>query len=126
MEILGEKVGVDETRTYVGECDVQSLHVCQLRQGFEVCVAIALGGGVGGGCSHTFGAGNGGNGCYVAVSFLGKIVLGMVYKACKAHDVCLHGGEFYGGVEVAVLLAYATDVQIYVHATEAFNEFLQV
>ena len=51
MEILGEKVGVDETGTYVGECNIQSLHVCQLRQGFEVCVAIALGGGVGGGCA---------------------------------------------------------------------------
>ena len=52
MEILGQEVGVDETWSYVGECDVQPPNVCQLRKGFEVCVAIALGGGVGGGCSH--------------------------------------------------------------------------
>ena len=49
MEILGQDVGVNETWSYVGECDVQSPNVCQLRKGFEVCVAIALGGGVGGG-----------------------------------------------------------------------------
>ena len=51
MEILGQEVGVDETWSYVGECDVQPPNVCQLRKGFEVCVAIALGGGVGGGCA---------------------------------------------------------------------------
>ena len=80
MEILGQEFGVNETGAYVGEGDVQSPDVCQLRESFEVCVAIALGGRVGGGCSHTLGTGNGGDSGYVSVSLLGKIVPNVVYQ----------------------------------------------
>ena len=124
MEILGQEFCINETGTYVGEGDVLSLDVCQLRESFEVCVAITLGGRVGGGCSHAFGAGNGGNSGYVSVSLLGKIMPNVVYQASETHGVCLYRGEFYDGVKLAVLLANATDVQIYVHATKAFYEFL--
>ena len=92
MEILGQEFGVNETGAYVGEGDVQSLDVCQLRESFDVCVAIALGCRVRGGCSHTLGASNGGNSGYVAVSLPGKIVPDVVNQASEPHGVCLYRG----------------------------------
>lgn len=54
-----------------------------------------------------------------------EVVPCMVYHACETHGVCFHGGEFYGSVQLTVLLAYTAYVQIDVHSAKLPDEPLQ-
>ena len=104
--------------------NVNSLHAGKLCQCLQIGVAISFGRRIRWCCSQSLGSCYGGDGCYMSFTLSAEVLPGVVYHSCKPQRVCFHGSQFHVGVQLPVLFTYAADMQIYVHSTKAFYEFL--
>ena len=107
-----------EAGTYVGEGNWPLFDSAELRQGVDVAVLEAFGGGIGGGYTQSFRAGDGADHGDVSAAMSGEIVVGCQHHAGETLHVGLDGVHLDGLVKAAVLMADAGAEQENVHAAQ--------
>ena len=97
----------------------------QLLQCIDVRVLKTFGGRIGRSSSQPFGSGNGADDCQVSSFLLGKVMESGCHHAHKSGAVGFQCTEFDFRCQLVVLVTDARAVQVEVHASHFFNQFLQ-
>ena len=126
MKPIIEQGRSHEAGTYIGEGDRPLFYPAELRQGVDVAVLETFGGGIGGGDTQSFRAGDGADHGDVPAAMAGEIVVGGKHHAGESLYVGLDGVHLDGLVEAAVLMADARAEQENVHAAQLFDESRQL